>query len=63
MQGANTGYIKCRRCKPVFRMTIDDYHRWTRLLAVGEQVRAMATADKLREIFGSSIPAQYRRNA
>lgn len=63
MQGANTGYIKCRRCKPTFRMTLEDYHRWTRLLAAGEQVRAMATGDKLREIFGSTIPAQYRRSA
>jgi hypothetical protein len=63
MAGANTGYIRCRRCKPVFRMTMDDYHRWTRLLAAGDQVRAMATADKLREVFGNSIPAQYRTSA
>lgn len=60
MEGANTGYIRCRRCKPLFRMTPEEYHRWTRMLAAGEQVRAMATADKLREIFGNSIPAQYK---
>jgi hypothetical protein len=60
MEGAITGYIRCRRCKPTFSMTMDDYHRWTRMLAAGEQVRAMATADKLREVFGNSIPAQYR---
>lgn len=61
VEGAVTNYIRCRRCKPVFRMTLEDYHRWTRMLAAGEQVRSMATADKLREVFGTSIPAQYRK--
>lgn len=60
MAGASTGYIKCRHCKPIFRMAPVEYHRWTRMLAAGEHVRARATAEKLREIFGSSVPAQYR---
>lgn len=60
VQGSVTGYIRCRRCRPTFRMNLDEYHRWTRLLAAGDQTRALATGDKLREVFGSSIPAQYR---
>jgi hypothetical protein len=60
MQGAATGYIRCRKCKPTFRMTPDEYHAWTRLLAAGDEVRALATHDKLVEIFGGSVPAQYR---
>lgn len=60
LEGAVTSYIRCRRCKPIFRMTLEDYHRWTRMLAAGEEVRSMATADKLREVFGNSIPTQYR---
>jgi hypothetical protein len=60
MQGATTGYIRCRKCRPAFRMTPDEYHAWTRLLAAGEQVRALATRDKLAEIFGGSVPHQYR---
>lgn len=60
VKGSATGYIRCRRCKPTFRMTMDEYRRWTRMYAAGEQVRAMATADKLREVFGTAVPAQYR---
>lgn len=60
MQGAATGYIRCRKCKPAFRMAPDEYHAWTRLLAAGDEVRALATQDKLAEIFGGSIPLQYR---
>lgn len=60
MQGATTGYIRCRKCRPAFRMAPDEYHAWTRLLAAGEQVRALATQEKLAEIFGGSVPHQYR---
>lgn len=60
LQGASTGYIRCRRCRPTFRMTLEDYHRWTRLLAAGDEVRAAATAEKLREVFGTAVPRQYR---
>lgn len=60
MQGAVTGYIRCRKCKPTFRMSPDEYEKWTKLLAAGPQVRALATQGKLAEIFGGSVPAQYR---
>lgn len=60
MQGAATGYIRCRKCKPTFRMAPEEYHAWTRLLAAGDEVRALATQEKLAEIFGGSIPTQYR---
>lgn len=60
MQGAATGYIRCRKCKPTFRMAPGEYHAWTRLLAAGEEVRVLATQDKLAEIFGGSVPTQYR---
>lgn len=60
MQGAVTGYIRCRRCRPAFRMSQDEYEKWTKLLAAGEQVRSLATPEKLAEIFGGSVPVQYR---
>lgn len=60
LQGAVAGYIRCRRCRPTFRMTIAEYHVWTQMLAAGDEARARATEDKLREIFGGSIPKQYR---
>lgn len=60
LEGAVTGYVKCRHCKPVFRMTANEYTRWTKLLAAGAQVRALATREKLAEVFGNSVPAQYR---
>ncbi len=63
LEGAATGYVKCRHCKPAFRMTAEEYHRWTRMLAAGERVRALATKEKLAEVFGSSVPAQYARAA
>lgn len=63
LEGAVTGYVKCRHCKPAFRMTGEEYTRWTRLLAAGAQVRALATREKLAEVFGNSVPAQYARAA
>jgi len=63
LEGAVTGYVKCRHRKPAFRMTGEEYTRWTRLLAAGAQVRALATKQKLAEVFGSSVPAQYARGA
>lgn len=59
-QGAVLGYIRCRRCRPTFRMAPDEYHAWTKLLAAGDEVRALATQEKLAEIFGGSVPTQYR---
>lgn len=58
--GKQTGYIRCRRCKPTFRMSSDEYHDWTKLTAAGERARSLATPEKLAEIFGNSVPAQYR---
>ncbi len=59
-RGSVLGYIRCRRCRPVFRMAPEEYHAWTRLLAAGEKVRTLATQDKLAEIFGGSVPIEYR---
>jgi hypothetical protein len=63
LEGAATGYVKCRHCKPAFRMTGEEYTRWTKLLAAGDAVRALATREKLAEVFGNSVPAQYARAA
>lgn len=60
VRGSVTGYVRCRRCRPAFSMDVAQYHRWTRMLAAGDEVRAKATVEKLREVFGGSIPAQYR---
>jgi hypothetical protein len=60
MQGAATGYIRCRRCRPTFRMSPAEYVTWTRMLAASERTRALATKEKLAEIFGNSVPTQYR---
>lgn len=60
MHGAVLGYIRCRKCKPTFRMAPDEYHTWTKMLAAGEKVRALATREKLAEIFGNSVPTQYK---
>jgi hypothetical protein len=60
MQGAVLGYIRCRKCKPTFRMSPDEYETWTKMLAAHEQTRALATREKLAEIFGNSVPTQYK---
>jgi hypothetical protein len=60
MQGAVTGYIRCRRCRPAFRMSPEEYATWTRLLAASARTRALATREKLAEIFGNSVPTQYK---
>jgi hypothetical protein len=60
MQGAVTGYIRCRKCRPTFRMAPDEYRNWTKMLAASAQVRSLATPEKLAEIFGNTVPAQYR---
>jgi len=60
MQGAATGYVRCRKCQPTFRMSLDELQKWTRMLVAGEQVRALATPEKLAEVFGGSVPTQYR---
>lgn len=60
MQGAATGYIRCRKCKPTFRMSLDEYEKWTKMLAAHEQTRALATRERLAEIFGGAVPRQYQ---
>lgn len=61
--GVVTGYIRCRKCRPVLRMTPQEYERWTRMLAADAHARGLAPREKLAEIFGSSVPAQYARAA
>lgn len=60
MQGAATGYIRCRKCRPTFRMSPDEYHNWTKMLAASARTRSLATREKLAEIFGNSVPTQYK---
>lgn len=60
VRGATTGYIRCCRCRPTFRMSPDEYQQWTQMLAAHEQTRALATRERLAEIFGGSVPVQYR---
>lgn len=61
--GMATGYIKCRRCRPILRMNPDEYHRWTRMLAADALARGYAPAEKLAEVFGANVPAQFARAA
>jgi hypothetical protein len=61
--GIGTGNVKCRRCRPILRMTADEYERWTKMLAADARTRGYAPMDKLREIFGGSIPAQFTKAA
>jgi hypothetical protein len=58
--GKQTGYIRCRKCRPTFRMSPDEYHDWTKLTAAGDKARSLATPAKLAEIFGNSVPKQYQ---
>lgn len=60
MQGAVTGYIRCRKCRPTFRLSPDEYTVWTKLLAASERTRSLATREKLAAIFGNSVPTQYK---
>lgn len=59
-QGATTGYVRCCRCRPTFRMSPDEYKQWTQMIAAHEKTRALATRERLAEIFGGSVPVQYR---
>lgn len=61
LEGAATGYIRCRRCKPTFRMAPEEYTRWTRQLAHDACTRGMATLDKLAIVFGGNIPTEYAK--
>jgi hypothetical protein len=61
LEGAVTGYIACRRCKPVFRMTPDEYQRWLKQLAHDACTRGMATREKLAVVFGGDIPTEYAK--
>lgn len=60
MQGAVLGYVRCRYCKPTFRMTLDEYRDWTKLQAAGDEARSRVTLERLTEIFGGAVPKQYR---
>lgn len=59
-QGVVTGYIRCRRCRPELRMAPDQLDQWMKILAAGKEVRQLATPELLAEIFGGSVPQQYR---
>lgn len=53
MLGAATGYIRCRRCTPAFRMTVDEYTRWTRMLEHDARARGLDVEVKLARVLGS----------
>lgn len=59
-QGVVTGYVRCRRCRPELRMTPDQLDQWMKMLAADKETRRRATPELLAEIFGGSVPAQYR---
>jgi hypothetical protein len=61
LEGAITGYIACRRCKPTFRMAPDEYQRWLKQLAHDACTRGMATRAKLSIVFGGDIPTEYAK--
>lgn len=60
-KGAVTGYVYCRRCKPVFRMPPDEYERYVRQWAADPRVRTAVTPQLLAEAFGGSVPPQYAK--
>lgn len=60
-KGSVTGYVKCRRCKPAFHMTPDEYRQWTQMSAADPAVRAAFTAELLAEVFGGTVPPQYAK--
>lgn len=60
-RGAVTGYVYCRRCKPVFRMPLDEYERYVRQWAADPRVRVAVTPQLLAEAFGGSVPPQYAK--
>jgi hypothetical protein len=59
LTGALTGYIACRRCKPVFRMAPVEYDRWTGMLARDACARGYAPVEKLTLVFGGQIPPMF----
>lgn len=61
--GVATGNVKCRKCRPILRMTATEYERWTKMLAADACVRGRAPLEKLREVFGGSIPTQFLKLA
>lgn len=59
-RGMATGYIRCRNCRPTFRMPPSELYRWVKQVAAGDEVRSQVTPELLAEVFGGSVPAQYR---
>lgn len=59
-QGVVTGYVRCHRCRPELRMTRDQLDQWMKMLAADKETRQRATPELLAEIFGGSVPQQYR---
>lgn len=57
--GKPSGYIKCRKCRPILRMSPIEYHRWTKLLAHDVCARGLAPLEKLTEVFGGKIPTAF----
>lgn len=51
--GAATGYIRCRRCLPAFRLTPAEYDRWCRMLEHDARVRGLDVEVKLARVLGS----------
>lgn len=58
LDGAETGYVRCRTCRPVFRMTPEQYERYTRLWAAHARQSGWVTPQILAEVFGGSTPAR-----
>lgn len=59
-QGVVTGYVRCRKCRPELRMAPDQLDQWMKMLAADKETRRRATPELLAEIFGGSVPRQYR---
>lgn len=53
--GMATGYIRCRRCRPILRLSPEEYRRWTGMLAADARARGLAAYEKLTRI----LRAQY----
>ncbi len=60
--GMATGNVKCRKCRPILRMTPVEYERWTKMFAADVHARGYAPMAKLREVFGGSIPSQFAKS-
>lgn len=59
-RGMVTGYVRCQYCRPTFRMPPSELERWVKQVAASDEVRSQVTPELLAEIFGGSVPVQYR---